>query len=96
MQFTGGQDPGKQLLGASVTMTAPKLPATMDEVSHLPLPPDLKNEIRDALEALIVPPARLTLRTLLEGAIRRELDRLSDRYNQGLPFPRRMLTDHDG
>ena len=53
------------------------------------LPPDLLEETRDAVVALMGPPVRLTLASLAETALRRELERLKKAHNGGKPFPRR-------
>lgn len=52
------------------------------------LPPELVDEARDAAVALAGPPLRLTLAALVEGALRRELDRLRSEHTKGKPFPR--------
>lgn len=52
------------------------------------LPPELVEEARDAAVALAGPPVRLTLAALVEGALRRELDRLRVEHHHGKPFPR--------
>lgn len=47
------------------------------------------NEARNAAVHLAGYPARLTLTKLAEEAMRRELERLKDRYNGGQDFPDR-------
>ncbi len=51
------------------------------------LPRDILNEARNAAVFLAGPPARLTLTRLAEDALRAELERLKDRYNEGNDFP---------
>lgn len=52
------------------------------------LPPDLADEARAAVVALAGPPERLTLASLTENALRRELERLKKAHTNGKPFPR--------
>jgi hypothetical protein len=54
---------------------------------HLPV--DLMDEARNAVVFLAGPPERLTLASLTETAIRRELERLSKKHHEGKGFPRR-------
>lgn len=61
----------------------PKVRATL----YLPL--DVLDKARDAAVHLAGFPARLTLTGLAENALRAELQRLKDRYNGGMDFPRR-------
>jgi len=61
----------------------PKVRATF----HLPA--DLFEECRDAVVALSGPPVRLTLATLAEDALHRELGRLKKEHNRGKSFPKR-------
>lgn len=61
----------------------PKVRATI----YLPL--DVLNEARDAAVHLAGYPARLTLTQLAENALRAELRRLKNLYNNGQDFPRR-------
>ena len=63
---------------------SPKVRATL----YLPL--DVLDEARDAAVHLAGNPARLTLTALAEQALRAELQRLKDRYNGGMDFPRRQ------
>ena len=49
----------------------------------------LLDEARDAVVHLAGYPARLTLTKLVEMALRAELERLKERYNQGKDFPPR-------
>ncbi len=53
------------------------------------LPQSLLDEARDAVVHLAGPPARLTLTQLAENALRAELERLKQLYNQGRDFPAR-------
>jgi hypothetical protein len=53
------------------------------------LPNDLVEAAADAAAFLSGPPARLTLRTLAEQALRNEIDRLADVYHGGMAFPAR-------
>ena len=53
------------------------------------LPRDILDEARNAVVFLAGPPARLTLTKLAEDALRAELERLKDRFNQGKEFPAR-------
>ena len=53
------------------------------------LPRDVLDEARNAAVFLAGPPARLTLTKLAENALRAELERLKDRYNEGKDFPAR-------
>lgn len=62
---------------------SPKVRAT------LYLSAEVLNEARNAAVYLAGYPARLTLTKLAEDALRRELDRLKDRYNGGADFPDR-------
>jgi hypothetical protein len=50
---------------------------------------EVLNEARNAAVHLAGSPARLTLTKLAEEAMRRELERLKDRYNGGQSFPDR-------
>ena len=61
----------------------PKVRAT------LYLPQDVLEQARDAAFHLAGFPARLTLTKLAEHALRRELQRLKDTYNDGQDFPAR-------
>ncbi len=58
----------------------------MRQTFHLPA--ELVDDTRDAVVALSGPPLRLTLASLVEGAIRRELRRLQKSAHRGQPFPR--------
>lgn len=51
------------------------------------LPADLLEEARDAAVYLAGYPVRMTLTRLAEEALRTELRRLKDQFNQGLDFP---------
>ncbi len=62
---------------------SPKVRAT------LYLSAEVLNEARNAAVHLAGSPARLTLTKLAEEAMRRELERLKDRYNGGQSFPDR-------
>ena len=53
------------------------------------LPRDILDEASSAVVFLAGPPARLTLTRLAEDALRAELERLKDRFNQGKDFPAR-------
>ena len=53
------------------------------------LPRDILDEARNAVVYLAGPPARLTLTQLAEDALRAELERLKDQFNQGKEFPAR-------
>ncbi len=53
------------------------------------LPRDILDEARNAAVFLAGPPARLTLTKLAENALRAELERLKERYNEGKDFPAR-------
>lgn len=53
------------------------------------LPRDILDEARNAVVYLAGPPARLTLTKLAEDALRAELDRLKERFNEGNDFPAR-------
>ncbi len=61
----------------------PKVRAT------LYLSAEVLNEARNAAVHLAGYPARMTLTKLAEEALRRELERLQERYNGGQPFPDR-------
>ena len=50
------------------------------------VPVDLVEEARNAVLALMGPPVRLTLASLVESALRRELDRLRKTHHNGAPF----------
>ena len=62
---------------------SPKVRAT------LYLSAEVLNEARNAAVHLAGYPARLTLTKLAENALRTELQRLKDRYNEGQDFPDR-------
>ena len=51
---------------------------------------DVLDEARNAAVYLAGYPARLTLTSLVENAVRAELQRLKDRYLDGKDFPRRQ------
>jgi len=53
------------------------------------LPRDILNEARNAAVFLAGPPTRLTLTKLAENALRAELERLKERFNEGKDFPER-------
>lgn len=53
------------------------------------LPTDVLDEARNAVVHLAGNPTRLTLTKLAETALRRELQRLKDAYNEGQDFPAR-------
>ncbi len=53
------------------------------------LPNEILNEARNAAVHLAGPPARLTLTKLAEDALRSELERLKQLYNNGNAFPAR-------
>lgn len=53
------------------------------------LPADVLEEARNATVHLAGYPARMTLTKLAEHALRAELRRLKDRYNDGKDFPSR-------
>jgi hypothetical protein len=53
------------------------------------LPPELLDEARNATVFLAGYPVRLTLTRLVEQAVRAELRRLKEAYNQGQEFPPR-------
>jgi post-segregation antitoxin (ccd killing protein) len=53
------------------------------------LPADILEEARNATVHLAGYPARMTLTKLAEDALRAELRRLKDRYNDGQDFPSR-------
>jgi len=53
------------------------------------LSPELINEARDAVVHLAGYPARLTLTKLAEDALRAELSRLKEQFNDGRDFPPR-------
>jgi hypothetical protein len=53
------------------------------------LPRDVLDAARNAVVFLAGPPARLTLTKLAEDALRAELERLKERYNNGREFPAR-------
>ncbi len=53
------------------------------------LPHNVLEEARDATVHLAGYPAHLTLTKLAEDALRRELQRLKDQYNEGKDFPPR-------
>lgn len=68
---------------ATSASVSPKVRAT------LYLSAEVLNEARNAAVHLAGNPARLTLTKLAEEALRRELDRLKARYNEGKEFPDR-------
>ncbi len=53
------------------------------------LPRDILDEARNAAVYLAGPPARLTLTKLAEDALRAELERLKEQFNEGKDFPAR-------
>jgi hypothetical protein len=61
----------------------PKVRAT------LYIPVDVLDEARNAVVHLAGYPVRMTLTKLAEEALRRELARLKERYNEGREFPPR-------
>lgn len=66
---------------------APKRPVKVRMTAHVPS--DLLERARDAVVALSGPPLRLTLASLVEDAMERELERLQKERNKGKPFPPR-------
>ncbi len=63
-------------------------PAKVRATIYLPL--DLLEEARDAVVHLAGYPARMTLAKLAESALRSELQRLKQQYNDGKDFPPRQ------
>jgi len=53
------------------------------------LDPEVIEQVRDAVGALAGPPARLTLSSLVEQAVRAEVAKLEKRHNSGEAFPKR-------
>ena len=53
------------------------------------LPRGILDQARNAAVFLAGPPARLTLTKLDEDALRAELERLKETYNEGMDFPAR-------
>jgi hypothetical protein len=53
------------------------------------IPQDVLDEARNAVVHLAGYPVRMTLTKLAEDALRRELLRLKERYNEGREFPPR-------
>lgn len=53
---------------------------------------DLFDELRNAAFHLSGPPLRLTMASLAETALRRELDRLKSLHNSGRDFPARTAN----
>jgi len=51
------------------------------------LPKELMEECRAAVVHLAGPPVRLTLAAMAEDALRKELERLKKKHNEGEPFP---------
>lgn len=68
----------------------PKVRAT------LYLSADVLDEARNAAVYLAGYPARLTLTSLVENAVRAELQRLKDRYHGGTDFPHRQADLQGG
>ena len=69
-----------------MTATSPAVPKVR---ATLYLPSDVLDEARNATVHLAGNPARLTLTKLAEDALRAELKRLKDVYNEGMDFPPR-------
>jgi len=79
-------------LAPAGTAPKPKPPARKREAkvrATFHLPEGLLEEARDAVVHLSGPPARLTLATLAEAALRKELERLKKAHNGGRSFPKR-------
>ena len=53
------------------------------------LPRGVLDQARNAAVFLAGPPARLTLTKLAENALRAELERLKNQFNEGQDFPER-------
>lgn len=70
-------------------MLNPNRPRLARVRATLYLPLDVLDEARNAAVYLAGYPARLTLTTLAENALRAELQRLKERYNGGADFPPR-------
>jgi hypothetical protein len=64
-------------------------PETPRVRATLYIPADLLSEARDAVIYLAGSPVRLTLAKLAENALRTELQRLKQLYNDGRDFPPR-------
>lgn len=60
------------------------------------IPEDLDEAFRDAVVALSGPPEHLNLSKFGERAIRTELERLQEEYNDGKPFPPRGAEVRQG
>ncbi len=60
------------------------------------LPPELLDACRDAVVTLAGPPCRLTMSSLVEGALVRELARLKREHHGGKPFPSRAVAVRTG
>jgi hypothetical protein len=76
-------------LEGSLSMRIARANETPKVRATLYLSVEVLNEARNAAVHLAGNPARLTLTKLAEEAIRRELERLKDRYNGGQNFPDR-------
>jgi centromere-binding protein ParB len=50
---------------------------------------DVLDRARNAVWQLTGPPERLTMAELVEQAVRREVERLEAKHNDGVPFPPR-------
>jgi hypothetical protein len=81
--FSTGGEPTMPTPSRNTRNDSPKVRAT------LYLSADVLDQARDATVYLAGFPARLTLTKLAEDALRAELQRLKERYNQGKDFPRR-------
>lgn len=68
-------------------VAAPKPPKKIRATFHIP--PDVFDEVRDAVYHLSGPPLRLTLAAFAEAAFRQYVADLRKTYNKGKAFPKR-------
>lgn len=82
-RFPRSDDPSPKEDPATKAATVPagKITAQID--------PELLDQVRDAVVYLSGPPHRLTVRRMLENALRNELQRLQDEVLKGEQFPPR-------
>jgi hypothetical protein len=90
-----GRDPFDDLLGAPAGSPKPTRADAAERTTKITarrtfeLPRELIEQLRDTVWALSGPPHRLTLNQLASDALARELDRLWNEHNGGVPFPPR-------
>ncbi len=96
---TGGDDPqrrppaststGSTARTSTSSATSPARPRPAKGRVTVSVDAGVLDRARNAVWQLAGPPEHLTMATLVEQAIRREVERLERKHNDGAPFPER-------